>query len=246
MNDREELAYGAKTICEELKRRADTLRPGIVPGRYEDPLRSRVNILDGVVANLDPAKLRSDSSLFVHAACFCTDGDLLSQWRGYGGGVGGFAIGFDTSALQPNATSGTLGGPSLERIVYDERAAAPLLDGLYDQIAVNPSAHEGVQTEYQSAKALAVAARIKHPGFREEHEYRLLSIETGQPDDLSFRATATGLVPFRTYAFPAEAIKQIVIGPTEDRRNYRAARQLVRAALGFQEVTIVESVVPFR
>jgi hypothetical protein len=26
------------------------------------------------------------------AACFCAKGDLLSQWRGYAGGTGGFAL----------------------------------------------------------------------------------------------------------------------------------------------------------
>lgn len=33
------------------------------------------------------------------AACFCPDGDLLSQWRGYSGG-GGFAIGFKSQLLR--------------------------------------------------------------------------------------------------------------------------------------------------
>ncbi len=31
--------------------------------------------------------------------CFCEDGDLLSQWRGYGGNGEGFAIGFSASWL---------------------------------------------------------------------------------------------------------------------------------------------------
>lgn len=33
-------------------------------------------------------------------ACFCSDGDLLSQWRGYASGHTGYAIGFDRDVLR--------------------------------------------------------------------------------------------------------------------------------------------------
>ena len=37
----------------------------------------------------------------VAISCFCEDGDLLSQWRGYGLGEGGIAIGFDARKILP-------------------------------------------------------------------------------------------------------------------------------------------------
>jgi hypothetical protein len=35
----------------------------------------------------------------VYITCFCEDGDLLSQWRGYAD-PGGYAIGFDAAELE--------------------------------------------------------------------------------------------------------------------------------------------------
>lgn len=49
-------------------------------------------------------------------ACFCEQGDLLSQWRGYGGGAPAFSLGLDLSSL---ATFGHLGPNTyLRKVVY--------------------------------------------------------------------------------------------------------------------------------
>jgi hypothetical protein len=75
----------------------------------------------------------------VLAACFCTNGDLLSQWRGYAGGVGGYAIGFPTDVLKDCATALLLRPPvagqfafpaELRPVIYGEADAAPVLDEL--------------------------------------------------------------------------------------------------------------------
>jgi len=52
----------------------------------------------------------------IFAACFCENGDLLSQWRGYTGGAAGYSIGFDSDSLMQigSATKFTLG-----RCIYD-------------------------------------------------------------------------------------------------------------------------------
>jgi hypothetical protein len=38
-------------------------------------------------------------SLRVNVACYCSAADLLSQWRGYGAGLG-YALGFDSTSLR--------------------------------------------------------------------------------------------------------------------------------------------------
>lgn len=45
----------------------------------------------GPVANAIVNSL--EESIIIGVACFCGEGDLLSQWRGYG--IGGYALGFD-------------------------------------------------------------------------------------------------------------------------------------------------------
>jgi hypothetical protein len=60
--------------------------------------------------------------------CFCADGDVLSQWRAYGGSntAGGYALGF----ASPESSSGV----QLRRVVYDReaqrRASTALVDAL--------------------------------------------------------------------------------------------------------------------
>ena len=48
-----------------------------------------------------------------YVACFCADGDLLSQWRGYTPVGRGFAIGFRTTSLVTEPDF-------LRRVIYDE------------------------------------------------------------------------------------------------------------------------------
>ncbi len=52
----------------------------------------------------------------IFAVCFCEDGDLLSQWRGYAGGSCGYSIGFDPDALMQIADRN---GFVLGRCIYD-------------------------------------------------------------------------------------------------------------------------------
>src|ERR1700684_413334 len=48
----------------------------------------------------------------VYVACFCENGDLLSQWRGYPRTGGGYSLGFDTRLLRH-------GNTACRRVVYD-------------------------------------------------------------------------------------------------------------------------------
>jgi hypothetical protein len=72
----------------------------------------------------------------LYAACLSSEGDQLSQWRGYAAGTGGYAIGIAKRALDhftfgawPNADSTliqTAVAPSAlrpERVSYDEQEA---------------------------------------------------------------------------------------------------------------------------
>lgn len=52
----------------------------------------------------------------IFAACFCQDGDLLSQWRGYSGDGQGYAIAFDSRALTKLASVGNF---TVGKCIYD-------------------------------------------------------------------------------------------------------------------------------
>jgi hypothetical protein len=81
MNDQTEIAHAARFLSEELD--AGENASGSLPA-----LLAAREIL-GTLHNF----------VEVYAACFCTDGDLLSQWRGYTGRGGRYALVFRSEAL---------------------------------------------------------------------------------------------------------------------------------------------------
>lgn len=93
-NDREELMFGARVLWQRLH---DAFGNGQVHGELR-------KALPRLAVELDPDRLWQ-WRWRCFAACFCEEGDLLSQWRGYAGGVGGFAIGFNSEALMANSYS---------------------------------------------------------------------------------------------------------------------------------------------
>jgi hypothetical protein len=90
MNDSQELKFGARYFAPRLAQAAtDESLP-------DDTRRA----CEGLAAFFLKADV-FDWALRCFAACFCDNGDLLSQWRGYarGAGGGGYAIGFNREAL---------------------------------------------------------------------------------------------------------------------------------------------------
>src|SRR5208283_106971 len=47
----------------------------------------------------------------MYVSCFCAEGDLLSQWRGYGAQGGGFALGFDRLRLRDHCHNNKITNP---------------------------------------------------------------------------------------------------------------------------------------
>jgi hypothetical protein len=110
-----------------------------------------------------------------YTTSFCDNGDLLSQWRGYGLGFGGVAIGFDRSDLEF--------GADLLQVRYEKNeqlqaSAARLLRDL------PPRASRGANPQHPTLSPTSkdtVTRKLrrallthKHPAFREEGEWRVV------------------------------------------------------------------------
>jgi hypothetical protein len=67
-------------------------------------------------------------SMACHVACFCEDGDLLSQWRAYGRDGMGYAIGFDVRKLR--TSNGGDAMPYLGRVVYQRNDQMSIIERL--------------------------------------------------------------------------------------------------------------------
>ncbi|HKM82127.1 MAG TPA: DUF2971 domain-containing protein, partial [Candidatus Acidoferrum sp.] len=132
------------------------------------------------------------------AACFCEDGDLLSQWRGYAGGSHGYAIRFDTEMLQravrPN-------GFTLGKCIYDtdiqreivEQAIHHCLD---DELAIPSRSRWGGHGPLADI-LFRCGVFFKEPSFAEEKEWRLVSPTIMFHNErLEFRSGRSMITPY--------------------------------------------------
>lgn len=205
-----------------------------------------------------------------YVACFCEDGDLLSQWRGYGDGGGGYAIGFTPATLTKFYTVNTewtAGGDDFNL------AATPLIEGpnkvIYGPTDTRARMAEYVQRTVKSMKlveegikdytwdiyrltALTALTKVKHDAFLAEAEWRFVKHDAGM-GKAEFRAGNIGLIPYAKLYFPITdgthddpTITEIVIGPGGDRTlRANALRRLLRQ-IGSPDTKVRLSDAPFR
>lgn len=165
---------------------------------------------------------------------FSEDPDMLSQWRAYGQGTGGFAIGFDPAKFPRSDGSNVhRAGLGLHRVEYlSDALEQPLIDATYSFIAesMDPALTKEPTSGnvHGAVQALAfVAASVKHKGFREEREWRF--VQPGFVAVPEFRAGATGLMPYRDVTeLTKDAVIGLYVGPGPYQyENYLAAKSML-------------------
>lgn len=207
----------------------------------------------GPVANAIVNSLQE--SLIIGVACFCGEGDLLSQWRGYG--IGGYALGFDAHALRGvvqhrylRLTPVTYGRPGVREILRSvSTRATELLD---DKSKQQPAR---VRTAI-TLPLLGLAAQIKHPTFKSEEELRLGDVAFADSPQWKFRGGKLGVIPYvevdlrqpGTGLIPLREIR-LAPGPETALRE-TAVRALLQSKgyplTGRHAVTVRSSGIPFR
>jgi hypothetical protein len=223
LNDAQELQFGRHDLCSALLAKAQELVSDIQD--QHGPEYSRASIIQTAVHYLmsEYDVVRPVMTNPVYVTCFCEEGDLLSQWRGYSGG-GGFALGFAPHALldisleqEEDPTRGDLYKSlhtELVRIQYGDAAIQPVIDQIVAEIAPEPKAHSGTEGwHYAMWKIVPALAGIKHGAFAEEREWRLIAL-ADTSKDANFRVGPYGLIPFIALkANLQDALKEVVIGP---------------------------------
>jgi hypothetical protein len=150
----------------------------------------------------------------VYVTCFCESGDLLSQWRAYGSDHG-YAIEVKTDALKTADTQIPGYGMSLMQVRYGRDAAADVVStAMRDMTDDSNLAHVGVHAHYMALRLTAMLAGVKHPGFQEEREWRVVAaFEWEEPELARFRSTPMAIVPYIEVPLPKDAIVTIRVGP---------------------------------
>ena len=239
LNDRKEYRIGERLLREELRAR-----------RIDEIHRKAFETL---VAQIQKG---------CYVLSFSENGDQLSQWRAYCPGGNGYALGFQqTNALFASAKQHRF---NLVRCVYNLREQKTLckylVNSYIEGVITNKSWHAGKGwesraeaffTRYQWHFALGlVMAALKHSGFEEEREWRLVS---QYPEEsmygVAFRAGRFGVTPYFELPLnvakprcpedqrpqedetrqeePLYTIDEIIIGPTSNRAASRPALDLL-------------------
>lgn len=162
----------------------------------------------------------SNNDIFV--ICFCTNGDLLSQWRGYGKGSG-ISIGFDASSLwglnfadktvydtiindkkEANLqTIPTFLRGMLKRVVYDKTEKISIIKEIIDiglkSEFPNPSSKAEANAEGVASALKPLIPLFKNSSFEEEKECRFIwhfgKLSKGNPK-IFFREKNAILLPY--------------------------------------------------
>ena len=138
----------------------------------------------------------------IYAMCFSEEGDLLSQWRGYGNNAEGLSIGFDFSILKDKNEL---------NIPRDSKSNTHYLHNL-QQVTYNLEEQKRKITEFLNIDKTdnsflveqwnKLVSSLKNPNFAEEKEWRLISninhslITNHKDENLSFCVNNKNLVPY--------------------------------------------------
>ena len=217
--------------------------------------------------------MEQPDSPFVDAyfAAFCEKGNLLSQWRAYAG-TQGFALEMDPLVINGELTLTTKAlarNLRLAKVEYDpvkqKKGFRSLLDELIATIEDQQGdsvKHVNTLVDFVRVVLSSWAATVKHPGFQEEQEWRVIfqPLITVQEKYLSteefvVRVEEEHLVthvefmpakvlPHREGRGPTLPIKSITCGPNVSMRSTMRALEILLRNNGYEGVEILKSEIP--
>jgi hypothetical protein len=157
---------------------------------------------------------------FLHAICFCTSKDSLTQWRGYSS-TGGFAIGMDFQKLLARARRAEF---AISRMLYERdqqieiiRRTVAHASNLFDRLVT-------IWKDKQDADSFLLETgtsmlksifRFKNEAFKSEDEWRLFTLDPVEEmaDKVKFRSRGNAIIPYKELAFEPDLISHIYRSP---------------------------------
>lgn len=196
---------------------------------------------------------KSDS---VFTLSFSEETDLLSQWRGYCVANTGYCIEFDAEQILQSAEKDYKEARLLECIYAPQEKDNKIKELLnkywriYDS-SDNDGARKKIFEEL-AKEILLLASYFKHPSFSEEKEHRIvIVVEYEAMEKVLFREGRSSLIPYISISNAREAIKNIVVGPTSNKKlSERSLEMLLEKSFGYpsflSSIEIHHSETPYR
>jgi len=168
-----------------------------------------------------------------------SEGDLLSQWRGYNRGQG-FSIGFNPDWLLQNAAAQ---GFDVTPVLYDteeQRAGADrAMTLLIGRLVEGTDEPEGPAPKSgpDGRMPLKTALILKNQHFQKEREWRLVWVGVSWPAGLKTRVSLASLVPYRA----CQLDKVVINNAALHSNNCGIEEVIIGPALGRQQTIAVEA-----
>jgi hypothetical protein len=255
LNDQSELVYGRDLAVECLQRRAGS--------EVSNHIKT---FLNGTANTFDPFD-DADLGFRYYVACFCEDGNLLSQWRAYTRPGSGFALGIATAPLvaAKNPTGDRIRAV-FHRMEYklenQERLINFVIDWCLERLA---SDFEYANDEFSRAvlgssyvalitvQLTGLFPQFKHPMFAEEKEWRLSTgrLPFEHRDRLMFRDSGQNIVPYILFDLALEdgriPLREVVHAPaSEPELRKRSIKSLLDQRGYSRDLPIIGSNIPLR
>lgn len=247
MNDSAELKHTADLIRTEVTRRTGA-------GHTKPDLLNQF---------LDWVTHRITNGHMLFAASFRSNGNLLSQWRGYSRHGKGVSLGFKSENIRSYAEQQSF---QIGKCIYSCERQEQLISQVIDAVETLAKQHElecNATTRTSSYHAifeliesdlLRIAAILKHPSFQEEEEWRIVSpvITDYVKAPVLFREGNSMLVPYIEFDLSESrrrsiSLEHIFLGPTSNKTISMNSLAMFLAKNGTQpERGISYCQIPFR
>ncbi len=204
MNDAAEFRHTIDLVRKEIKRRINDKK-------------SDVQLLSAFADWLS-RKLTNGHLLF--ASSFRENGNLLSQWRGYSSVGKGVSLGFNPRMLTRLAKDQ---GFKVARCIYDPEEQVTLVAKLVNALEDLAKNMQGIDyTELFDrieSDVLTITAILKHPSFREESEWRVISPSYSEQScaHVKFREGTSMIVPYLEFKLSQTEVlplQHVFLGPS--------------------------------
>lgn len=169
LNDGEELFQGIEIINSVYDEIIANSKNNKVPRRAVKRLKSYKSMIN----SLKPNCLENAPNFFI--ICFCSEGNLLTQWEWYGKDCG-IAIefdlgncGFEGNISSPENESVFPAPANVHKIAYTPKDKEAMKNSLKNFLISNE-----YDADYFALLSLITAAHMKHAAFKSEKERRLL------------------------------------------------------------------------
>lgn len=204
-------------------------------------------------------------------ASFSEENDDVAQWRAYGGGEGGYALGFERPIFDPCSQAADFGFIRLAPVLYDPDGQSELVRDFIDEIvgslkeelAKPPELRQPhLRHEESAARSAArdaltifsyIAPLFKDRSFRAEKEWRILfhaehlKLDRCTSQIMEFSPKTTVFSRHVRLKFHTELLHQVKVGPSRYKSASASSIKLLLAKLGlYPSIHVSVSNAPYR